>query len=245
LNTALVGRNLPHQRSSSKPCPSVNAKRGTYSRGGHRRKDVEKIIRFRHGLLPQTDDADLYVKEIAECHGRILFERRSKVTEDAIFERLDIWCTRWAPTFPRHLRSECAAHAKKQKGQLSNDEKVGVRLRLRHEERTFLDIRTIGCYDVDKKTRKLLAGERKRKRDKERKAQARILEGRLSRPEYLAANSVSREQPWLELEMSRRTYYRRKKAGTLPERTNIAIAAEQLGIYSKAALSSKVQGFGK
>lgn len=158
---------------------------------------------------------------------------------------MDIWCDRWAPTFPQHLRVECAVRAKRQNGQLSHDEVVGARLRLSHEERILLDIRTIGCYDVDKKTRKLFAAERKRKRDKEYKAKERILDGRQSRPEWLAENSASREKPWLALEIGRRTYYRRKKAGTLPKSANAAITHDQLGICLKAEASSDFQGFGK
>ncbi|MCK1562457.1 hypothetical protein IVB08_00330 [Bradyrhizobium sp. 173] len=161
--------------------------------------------------MPKTDDADIYVQEIAECYSMVLAEKHIEVTADSVFERLHIWCARWAPDFPVNLMRATARQAAAQAGRLSGSELVGQRLRLSHKERSELKIVTIGSYDVDRKTRKRLARDRKRKRDRDRAAQKRALEGRQSREEYLAAHRASRDQPWITLGISRRTYYRRQK----------------------------------
>ncbi|WP_156023900.1 hypothetical protein [Thioclava indica] len=61
------------------------------------------------------------------------------------------------------------------------------------------------------------AQERKRRKaEAERKRRAR--NGAQTRAEYLAKNSASRSEIWKEYGLSRTTYYKRKKDGTLPPR---------------------------
>jgi hypothetical protein len=85
---------------------------------------------------------------------------------------------------------------------------LGRYLHLTDENRTALQIRTIGSIDVSKQRRVRLRKERARAR---RRAKRRI-SGAKSRAEYLAANSLSRIRPWKTEGVSRRTWYRRRNA---------------------------------
>ena len=47
--------------------------RHRYSRPGHRLRELELIVKYRHhGIVPATDDADLYLAPIAQCFRKIL-----------------------------------------------------------------------------------------------------------------------------------------------------------------------------
>jgi hypothetical protein len=60
------------------------------------------------------------------------------------------------------------------------------------------------CVDVDKAGRESLRGEK----SKDRSTNHRRQNGQVSREEWLAANSKSRDEPWVPLNMSKATYYR-------------------------------------
>ena len=84
-------------------------------------------------------------------------------------------------------------------------------LHLSDKMRSELQIRTIGSVDVSKQ-------QRARRRREQKRAQKQInrrRQGVKSRAEYLAANSVSRSQPWKAEGISRRTWYYRRKATAL------------------------------
>jgi hypothetical protein len=88
-------------------------------------------------------------------------------------------------------------------------------LNLTEQERIALGgIRTIGAVDVTPEQRK----QQRKQKDCARKRKARRAAGKQTRPEWLAANSKSREKPWEAEGISRRTYYRRlkKQRGTGP-----------------------------
>lgn len=87
---------------------------------------------------------------------------------------------------------------------------LGKYLRITDEMRTALQIRTIGSFDVSKRQR----AARRRARDRELKRTKRRQRGAKLRAEYLAANAISRDQPWRTEGISRRTWYRRR--GTSP-----------------------------
>jgi hypothetical protein len=78
-----------------------------------------------------------------------------------------------------------------------------------YEQRQALRLTTIGSINVKKRARKELLKLRKR-RAMERKRRAG---GVQARADY-EANSLSRTQPWKEMGMSRRTWYRRNKPRT-------------------------------
>lgn len=93
------------------------------------------------------------------------------------------------------------AHAK-----VMGADTAGHLLALTAEERDLLSIRTMEAIDEPKARREARRREEKRIRERQRKRQSR---GRKPRSEY-EAGSLSKAQPWVEMGISRRTYYRRQ-----------------------------------
>jgi hypothetical protein len=87
---------------------------------------------------------------------------------------------------------------------------LGHALHVSYLERSALDIRTIGAFDVPKQKRAKLQKEKRRQRDRSRKEEQRRAAGALSRADYLA-NSFSQARPWEAFGISRRTWERRGK----------------------------------
>lgn len=85
-------------------------------------------------------------------------------------------------------------------------DKLAWRLRLTHADRTTLKITTIGSIDKPKSQR----WHERQERARIAKLERRRTSGARSRAEYESA-SVSAQQPWKALGMSRRTWYRKGK----------------------------------
>lgn len=121
------------------------------------------------------------------------------------------WAARWLPwlTDAKVLAEAEALSAKLSNGRrgpriLPSDDAAKL-LHLTMQERTLLDIRTIGAADLPKKERKRAAKTVKRERDRERQEQRRREAGVETRAEFLK-RSIGR--PWTSLGISRATYYR-------------------------------------
>ena len=93
-------------------------------------------------------------------------------------------------------------------------DKLAKFLHLSDKMRAELQIRTIGSVDVTKQQR----ARRRREQKRAQKQMNRRRQGVKSRAEYLAANSVSRSQPWKAEGISRRAWYYRRKATALVQR---------------------------
>jgi hypothetical protein len=85
-------------------------------------------------------------------------------------------------------------------------ENAGDALKLTHEARTRLGIRTVWSCDKDPKDRKLLALERKRERDRKSARKRRAEKG--AKPRVM----VGENREWEAQGISRRTWQRRRKA---------------------------------
>jgi hypothetical protein len=184
-----------------------------FRRARLRRKHIELLIRDRHGRVPETDDADIYVRSVAECYGNVARADGKPVTSAIIAEGLTVWCGGWAPHVSTAEITAIAKRVAGLKGKMPLDDAIGKRLRLTDADRTRLKITTIGSHDFTRTAREARRHTKKRERDRKRIAAQRAALGRQSRADFLAANSLSREQPWLALGISRRTFYRRLKAG--------------------------------
>ena len=92
-------------------------------------------------------------------------------------------------------------------------------LGLTFADRTLLNIKTIGAIDVPKRARKKL----RKKKDSAYQAARRRDRG--ARPQ---AESLSQTQPWKELGMSRRSWYRRNKlrTGTVGTTSSAALLSD-------------------
>jgi hypothetical protein len=176
--------------------------RRPFSRNRLRRRDVEKVIVDRHGIVPETDDADIYLIAAATCFGRITRENGKRPTHEVFA----IWCEKWAPHFGDAERADILDQAID--NHLRTDDDWGRLLRLSDAERTRLGITTIGGYDVDRKARVKRSVANRRERDRLGAAERRKAKGAMPRAVYLA-KSLSATKPWEQMGVSKRTYYRR------------------------------------
>jgi hypothetical protein len=197
-------RTIPKQRS--------DYRRGPYSRAANRLREIERIIKDRHGKVPDTDDADIYLVPIARCYRRILHDRGKLVSVDHLMQRFGFWLKTWAPHVTDGQAADIVRSALAKPPRLDADDRLGASLRLSYADRHRLNIRTIGSYNVDRKSRRKLAKDRRRERDRQRAAAKRKANGMKPRTEY-EARSLSKTKPWEQLGISRRTWERRRKEG--------------------------------
>ena len=182
-----------------------------------RLREIERIVKDRWGAVPDTDDADLILDQVACCFLHIMRKQTGRLPElNYLADRLTFWCETFGPDISAHLCWKLAKEAL-QYPRLDNADTCAKRLRLSYEDRTRLGITTIGAYDADKPERERRRKLRKRERDRQRATQKRLAGGAVSREEYLAT-SLSNIQPWQKLGMSRRTWERhRARAAAAPQ----------------------------
>ncbi|CUX12267.1 MULTISPECIES: hypothetical protein [Agrobacterium tumefaciens complex] len=173
-----------------------------YSIENHRLREIEKIIRHRHGRgIPDpagTDDVELCLNYL----------RAVALTPDS--QSAASWALVWAPWVDPvtvDLLDQTAAGRKK----MPPADAVAKMLFVRLEERTMLGLKTIGACDVSKAERQISAKERKRERDRNRQEQKRREVGRVDRKSY-EATSLTSLKPWEQEGISRRTWERRRVA---------------------------------
>jgi hypothetical protein len=180
-----------------------------YDRTVHRLREIERIIKDRYGVLPDTDDADIFLNQVACCQLQMRRKKLGQAPEfDGLLDRLKLWCERWAPEASVLQCREAAREALRRR-RIDTADDCAAQLRLPYEERTRLRITTIGSFDVNKRERAKLRKQRKQIRDRERQARKRAQGGALPRSEYLA-RSLARTQPWKRYGIHRRTWERRR-----------------------------------
>jgi hypothetical protein len=181
-----------------------------YDRTVHRLREIERIIKHRYGVLPDTDDADIFLNQVACCQLQMLWKKLGQAPEfDGLVDRLSLWCEIWAPEAAILLWRDAAREALRRR-RIDTADECAARLRLSYEERTRLHITTVGSFDVNKRERAKLRRQRKRIRDRDRQARKRAERGALPRAEYLA-RSLARTQPWKQYGIQRRTWERRRR----------------------------------
>ncbi|MBY5792790.1 hypothetical protein [Rhizobium leguminosarum] len=188
----------------------MRASRWNHFRG--RMREIEKLIRHRHGeIVPEADDALIYVEVIA---GLALVEFKEEFVDVVLG-----WSARWLPWAGKAEIEEIIYERTKVRFSDLSADALGHALHVSYSERSALDIRTIGAFDVPKQKRAKLQKEKRRQRDRSRKEEQRRAAGALSRADYLA-NSFSQARPWEAFGISRRTWERRGKP--VPEPATIS-----------------------
>ncbi|MDC9811906.1 MULTISPECIES: hypothetical protein [Rhizobium] len=197
------------------------ARGGRWNHFHGRMREIERLIRHRHGaIVPEADDALIYVEVIA---GLAFVEFRQEFAEVVLS-----WSARWLPWAGKACIEEVIYERTKVRFSPLSADALGHALHLSYAERCALDIRTIGAFDVPKRKRAKLQKEKRRQRDRSRKEEQRRAAGGISRADYLA-NSFSQVRPWEAFGISRRTWERRGKpmpeAETIAECGSISLAA--------------------
>ena len=179
-----------------------------FNRTTLRLREIERIIGYRHAIVPHTDDDELYLVPIAQLLRRNLSDRIGMPTSHEVLDRLKVWADRWAPTTSDERLAEIVSMAMRVV-KMETADQMAMRLRLSDKERSLLGITTIGAYDVNKAARKRRRKHRKRERDRINAAKKRVEQGIQPRSDYLA-RSLSRNTPWIADGISRRTWERRR-----------------------------------
>jgi len=193
---------------------AANAPR--YSRQSHRLREIEKIIKARHGNgLPDTDDANIYLEAVAHAYQA---QQWRKGTDSR--SNLVAWCSVWAKAIPQIQIAETLDSVSSRKHDLSSADAADL-LRVSWLERERLNLRTFGAYDLTHDELQQRIKDRKRFRDRIRIAEKRRAKGDVPRDVFLA-QSNERQKPWEAEGISRATWYRRQKAA----QTNCANAKQ-------------------
>lgn len=211
--------------------------RGKHNLPLQRLREIEKVIRFRHGtIVPETDDPS-YIEAAAYALNAHCFAEGGDLPA-----LLRGWCSRWLPwSLPRagELIRPVLNGLVHRKYDLRADD-VARLLQVTLAEREHIGLSTIGAHDFPAEIRKGIVKDRKRKRDKARQAAIRAAQGRKDRTSY-EAESLSRTQPWLAEGISRRTWERRRDKA-VRDAGRLAVAGmSRADKYTKGdALASKV-----
>jgi hypothetical protein len=109
---------------------------------------------------------------------------------------------------------------------------LGNRLEIDDESRERRKAWTIEAYDISKEQREVINREKNKASHEQRRRKAG------AKPQ---AQSEQRTKPWVEKDISRRTYYRRKKLGTISSRPslNIIIQKDEVVPTSEPAAPSQ------
>ena len=201
--------------------------------------ELRKLLRDRCGsVLPDDDAGREYLRELLLPISLGPYEaiRRPGATQLwGPTDRMRAEIERWAPWMSedeaRELRLDINAMPTWQRKPMAST--VGERLQVTYAERSRLQIRTIGPCDMTEKAMALFRKQKKRQRNKLRYAQTRA--------DYLAAHNKSKEQPWLALSISRRTYYRwiKQEQTNGTGQSHINLTKTELSLVPKEELGSK------
>jgi hypothetical protein len=157
--------------------------------------------------VPDTDDADIYLLPVARCYHKILADKGKQVSVEMLLDRLGLWCDTWAPHLTPDQVADVVDRVLDGPSIFENDDELGKRLRVSYADRRRLKLRTIGAYDVNRKSRKKLQRAEKRRRDRLDAEKRRRANGAMPRAQY-EANSLSKTKPWERMGISRAKYYR-------------------------------------
>lgn len=215
-------------------------KRSYWSWYKQRYADLMAIIRERiapEDTIPETDDA-FYLIRVMGYHLQAVHG------PDHLVQALDEWCVQMAP-WARYAVSDVileVVHDVEGRRRDLTAIRAGLEVGLRWEERVRLSIRTIRPIDLTAAEFRQKARERKQKADRDREAARRRLAGVPDREAWLEENSASRTKPWLEMGVSRRTYYRRlasERRGTGPSQLGEAYKTCEQPVPTAAVSSSE------
>ena len=183
--------------------PEHPRRKRRYQRGIHQLRELERLIKHRHGVvIPETDDGVIYGEVAAIMH--LIIDR------DSIEKSFPAWCRRWMPWANAKIVEQLLYEDLRPHHQMPSDDALGHMLRLTFAERAELDIRGLGSHDVTKRERAKLQASKRREQDRARKRKMRRQTGSKPRSEY-EAQSLSKRSPWRDEGISRRTWYRRNR----------------------------------
>jgi hypothetical protein len=168
---------------------------------GRRRNEIEGLIHYRHGRLPDTDDRDTYLRFWAWHNLR---SPRQEI-------ELAWMCARLGADVPADEITAIVRYVQCRDLRKFSAKTLGKHLRLLDIERALLGITTIEAIDITPAERRRIRREQKRMRERQR----RRAKGAKPRRVY-EENSLTSMKPWKAEGISRATYYRRRERTRKP-----------------------------
>jgi hypothetical protein len=169
---------------------------------GIRRREIETLIRYRHGSLPDTDDRSIYLRLWAWHNLR---SRRQELDLQAM-------CCRLGGSVPEAEILATVRYVQRRDLRRFGPDTLGKHLMLTELERSTLGITTFETYGVTRREREQLRAEKKVERERRRRRAA----GVRPRAQYEDA-SLSKQKPWEKAKVSRRTWYRKMAQNRRPK----------------------------
>lgn len=201
-------------RWGKRPSFKKYARKGwNYSVEIHRLREIEELIKYRHGrCIPDPEDTD--------DHDTALEYVRAAAFSLAGQDMAD-WCRVFAPWVTEADLLPIVTEAASRTRMMRADGVAGL-LHVTMAERLALKLKTIGAADMTAAQRKRFMKSRKREMDRKRDEQKRRAGGAKDRASYVA-QSISTAKPWEALKMSRAKWYRLGKptCETSPSRIEV------------------------
>jgi hypothetical protein len=177
-----------------------------YTKAAHRLREIERLIKHRHGTACDTDDGEAYLAAAIPS----MINREGGPASPAMALGVEGWRARWVPLVPPERAAEMAADV--ERAALARERihlkagPAGVLLALTVEERSTLRITSMRAAECSTKGPKTL----RKERDRERKRKAREAAG--MRPQ---SKSKAQLKPWVAAGISRTKWYEIEKARTV------------------------------
>jgi hypothetical protein len=188
------------------------------------RSEVETIILNRHNGPCDTDDGG--------CYAFVAINLLAQANKTAEFLRA--WCAHWTPNLPAPEAEQIIAEAIQHPRWFKADT-VARMLGVKLEERTALGLTTIGAVDCSRAARAEARKERNKLKQRERDAAERMAKAANNPAKETAAAACKR------LSVSRSTYFKHKKAGTLAAletaRLDSKEVLERIGVQKKSLMT--------
>ncbi|MBY3254539.1 hypothetical protein HFO09_14095 [Rhizobium laguerreae] len=152
----------------------------TWALAAQRLAEIEELIRSRHGAFVDSDDGESYLPHLAAAAvnaRRAALSKSDAPKKDDAARAAMLACRRWLPKIDP-IAVQDAAEEAAQEPRYEKADELGAALRVTFAERAALGLKTIGCFELTKKQRRLAAREVKRERDRKRNHEKRRKEGR-------------------------------------------------------------------
>jgi len=189
--------------------------------------DVRKLLRDRYGPIFPDDDAGR-----EDLHELLLLVSLGNNSDVKMLNAIEVWCPWIGKTEAADIIDRINQMPLWQRWR--GPEALGHQLRLIHPDRERLKLWRINPCDMGE------YGMLWWRKQKDRERKQRLLSGGQSRANYLGNHKTSKEQPWVSMGISRRTYYRRLKSiGTSPSAIKLTSSQDRLVPSEKRQVRKK------
>lgn len=189
--------------------PHTLQKKGLFSLNTQRYLDLKRLVAMRGNVSGSRMHFLVWIMNFKALAGQVTldnFMEQTKIEADILFKDGDYNLNDMISVMTKlqtHLKGERIVHNGKICSPLYTP-----------KNETLIDIFDITAEE-QAKLKTIIGDSERAERHRLSEMNRRRVNGAISREEYLA-NSLSNTQPWLAMNISRRTYFRRKEAGLLP-----------------------------